>query len=292
MPLVSIGAELARAREMGYAVPLFDTFDSVAVDGMVAALAESGLPGIIAIYSGSFDQPNAAALAAYIRVRLAELPQPVSLMLDHGSSPEQCLRAIETGFTDVMFDGSKLPYAENLAKTRAIVDAAHARGVRVEAELGHVGSGSEYQTFGGLRKGFTDPTAAECFAAETGVDFLAVAIGTAHGVYVGDPQLDLDLLAEIRRRVAVPLVLHGGSGLSDEQFRAAIRGGISKINVATELILTAGRRMVAAAGGEKNGYFDLTRAAGETFKQRCLYYLELFGRRENDPALTHAARPS
>jgi fructose-bisphosphate aldolase class II len=277
MPLVSIHAELLRAREMGVGVPLFDTFDSLSVDGMVAALAEANAPGIIAIYSGSFDQPNAAALAAYIRVRLAELPQAASLMLDHGSSLEQCMRAIHLGFTDVMFDGSKLPYEENLAETKAIVRAAHAVGVKVEAELGHVGSGSEYKSFGAQRKGFTDPAAAERFAAETGVDFLAVAIGTAHGVYVGDPQLDLELLADVRRRVSVPLVLHGGSGLSEEQFRGAVRCGISKINVATELILTAGKRIVTAAGGEKKGYFDLTRTAVETYKERCLYYLELFG---------------
>jgi fructose-bisphosphate aldolase class II len=277
MPLVSIHTELLRAREMGYGVPLFDTFDSLSVDGMVAALAEADAPGIIAIYSGSFDQPNAAALAAYIRVRLAELPQAASLMLDHGSSLEQCMRAIHLGFTDVMFDGSKLSFEENLAETKAIVRAAHAVGVKVEAELGHVGSGSEYQNFGGQRKGFTDPAAAERFAAETGVDFLAIAIGTAHGVYVGDPQLDLELLADVRRRVSVPLVLHGGSGLSEEQFRGAVRCGISKINVATELILTAGKRMVAAAGGEKKGYFDLARTAVETYKERCLYYLNLFG---------------
>jgi fructose-bisphosphate aldolase class II len=277
MTLVSIQAELVRAREAGYAVPLFDTFDSLSVDGMVAALAEAKAPGIIAIYSGSFEQANAPALAAYIRTRLEELPTPASLMLDHGASLEQCMRAIHLGFSDVMFDGSKLPFEENLSTTRAIVRAAHAVGVRVEAELGHVGSGSEYLNFGGLRKGFTDPAAAERFAAETGVDYLAVAIGTAHGVYVGEPQIDLELLAEIRRRVAVPLVLHGGSGLSEDQFRSAIRGGISKINVATELILTAGKRMVSTANGEKQGYFDLTRTAVEVYKERCLYYLGLFG---------------
>jgi fructose-bisphosphate aldolase class II len=277
MSLVSIQAELLKARANGYAVPLFDTFDSIAVDGMVAALAETNAPGIIAIYSGTFEQPNAAALSAYLRARLEELPQPVSLMLDHGASLEQCMRAIRLGFTDVMFDGSKLPFEQNLAETKAIVRAAHAVGVHVEAELGHVGSGSEYQTFGGQRKGFTDPAAAERFAAETGVDYLAVAIGTAHGVYAGDPHIDLELLAAIRQRVSVPLVLHGGSGLSEEQFQSAARAGICKINVATELILTAGKRMVAASGGEKNGYFDLMHTASATYKERCLYYLNLFG---------------
>ena len=277
MSLVSIQAELLKARANGYAVPLFDTFDSIAVDGMVAALAETNAPGIIAIYSGTFEQPNAAALSAYLRARLEELPQPVSLMLDHGASLEQCMRAIRLGFTDVMFDGSKLPFEQNLAETKAIVRAAHAVGVNVEAELGHVGSGSEYQTFGGQRKGFTDPAAAERFAAESGVDYLAVAIGTAHGIYAGDPHIDLELLGEIRRRVSVPLVLHGGSGLSEEQFQSAARAGICKINVATELILTAGKRMVTASGGEKNGYFDLMHIASATYKERCLYYLNLFG---------------
>jgi fructose-bisphosphate aldolase class II len=277
MTLVSIQPELARAREQGYAIALFDVFDSLSVDGLVAALEECKLPAILAIYSGTFDLPNAAALTAYLRARLEELPQPVSLMLDHGSSLDQCRRAIRMGFTDVMFDGSKLPFEENLAQTRAVVQAAHAVGVRVEAELGHVGSGSEYPSFGGLRKGFTDPALAEQFASQTRVDYLAVAIGTAHGLYAGEPRLDLDLLAEIRRRVPIPLVMHGGSGLSAEQFRGAIRAGISKINVATELILTAGQRMVTQAGAERRGYFDLTRAAQDSYRERGLVYLRLFG---------------
>jgi ketose-bisphosphate aldolase len=277
MPLVSIYAELLRAREMGYAVPLFDTFDSLSVDGMVDALAETGAPAIIGVYSGTFAQPNARGLVAYALARLQELPSPVSLMLDHGASLEMCMQAIRLGFTDVMFDGSMLPFEENLAQTKAIVRAAHAVGVRVEAELGHVGSGSEYQSYGGQRKGFTDAAVAERFAAESGVDFLAVAIGTAHGVYAGDPHLDLDLLADVRRRVAAPLVMHGGSGLSEDQFRSAIHCGVSKVNVATELIITAGKRMVAAGQGEKNSYFDLTETARQTYKERCLYYIRLFG---------------
>lgn len=277
MGLVSIRAELARAQAEGRALPLFDTFDSLSVDGMVEALAESGAPGILAIYSGSFEQPNAAALAAYLGKRLAELSQPVSLMLDHGASPEQCQRAIDLGFSDVMFDGSRLAYEDNLAQTRAVVEAAHAAGVGVEAELGHVGSGGEYRSFGGIRKGFTDPEAAERFVAETGVDILAVAVGTAHGVYAGEPSIDLELLADIRRRVPVPLAIHGGSGLSDEQFRGLIRCGASKINVATELVQSAGRRVVEAASTGKAGYFDLTHAAQAAYRERSLYYLRLFG---------------
>ncbi len=276
MPVTSILPELRSARAQKRGVALFDAFDSLSVDGMYAALEESGLPAIIAIYSGSFEQPNAAALAAYMLRRLDALPQPVSLMLDHGSSEAQCKRAVDMGFTDVMFDGSKLSFDENLTSTKAVVKYAHSAGVHVEAELGHVGSGSEYPSFGAKRQGFTDPAAAETFAGESGVDILAVAIGTAHGMYTGEPKLDLELLGSIRDRVSVPLAMHGGSGLSEDQFRQAIAGGISKVNVATELILTAGKKMAGAAAGEKNGYFNLTQTAVSSYRERCLYYLRLF----------------
>jgi len=277
MSLVSIQPILARGAREGFGVPLFDVFDSLSADGVAAALQELNAPGILAIYSGSFGQPNAAPLAAYLRSLAERLPVPVSLMLDHGASLEQCIQAIRLGFTDVMFDGSSLPIEENIAQTRAIVRMAHAVGVAVEAELGHVGSGSEYGEYGGKRKGFTRPEDVERFVGETGVDFLAIAIGTAHGVYHGEPQLDLGLLAEIRARVGIPLVLHGGSGLSEEQFRAAVAGGIAKINVATDLILTAGARMAAAGQAENTSYFGLVQTGREAYQQRAAYYIELFG---------------
>jgi fructose-bisphosphate aldolase class II len=140
-----------------------------------------------------------------------------------------------------------------------------------------VGRGREYEDHETRRQGFTDPDAVERFVAETGVDLLAIAIGTAHGLYAGDPQLDFDLLREIRARVDLPLVLHGGSGVTEEQFRTAIAGGISKINVATDLFVTTGRRLVEAAQAEGVSYFALTQAAVASFEERCGYYLDLFG---------------
>ena len=277
MPIVSIQSELIRGKKEGFAVPLFDVFDSQSIDGIIAAMAEANVPGIVGVYSGTFDQPNAKALAAYALAQMRDLPAAASLMLDHGSSLEQCMRAIQCGFSDVMFDGSKLPIEENIATTRAIVRFAHAVGVHVEAELGHVGSGNEYQEFGGRRKGFTNPSDVERFVAETGVDFLAVAIGTAHGVYAGDPFIDLELLADIRRRVDIPLVMHGGSGLSEAQFLSAIQGGVSKINVATELINTAAKRMKVECLSEKSSYFSITTTALKTYQERSAYYLQLFG---------------
>ncbi len=277
MTLVSIKSEVLKARQQGYAVLLTDVADIPGVEGMLAAMDSRQVPGIIGVYGGMFNQTNAHALVRYIVQRAGETNLPVSLMLDHGSSLEQCLQAIDWGFSDVMFDGSSLPIAENIQSSRRLVEIAHAAGVGVEAELGHVGLGSEYHEYGGKRKGFTDPLEAERFAAETGVDYLAVAIGTAHGVYQGDPNVDLELLAEIRRRVSVPLVLHGGTGLSPAQFQAAIAAGIAKINVATDMFISAGQALSQAARNGETSYFRLTQVSTKAFQERCEFYLDLFG---------------
>ena len=277
MPLVSIAQELARAQAGRYALPLFDTFDMRSTEGMFHVLEEKRAPAMVAIYASMMDRPNARAFAAYIRTRAEESSVPVSLMLDHGRSFEECMRAISFGFSDVMYDGSKLSFEENVETTRAVVRAAHAMGVPVEAELGHVGRGADYEDLEVRRQGYTNPDDAVRFVEATGVDFLAVAIGTAHGLYREEPQLDMELLSQIRARVEVPLVLHGGSGVTEDQFREAIRRGISKINVATDLYVTTGRRLVEAAQAEGASYHSLTGAAIQSFEERCGYYLDLFG---------------
>jgi len=276
MALVSIANILADAQERHYAVPLFDTFDMFSTEGMFNAIQEKNAPCIVALYDVFMERPNARALAAYIRARAEDVEQPVSLMLDHGSSFEQCMRAISWGFTDVMYDGSKLPVEENMATTSLLVRAAHAVDVCVEAELGHVGRGSDYGDHATRRKGFTDPDMVGRFVAKTGVDFLAIAIGTAHGLYDGDPEIDMELLSEIRSRVDTPLVLHGGSGCTEDQFRTAIQRGITKVNVATDLYVTTGRRVVAAAGEKGANYNSLVGKAVASFQERCGYYLDLF----------------
>lgn len=280
MPITTIYPYLKAAQAGGYALPLFDAFDMYSADGIIAALEEKQAPAMLAMYAPMLTAPNGLAFARYMRTLAETASVPVSLMLDHGPSVEVCLRAIECGFSDVMYDGSKLPIEENIANTRQVVQAAHAAGIHVEAELGHVGSGSDYPVFGAQGKGFTQPEDVERFVAETGVDILAVAIGTAHGVYQGQPQLDLERLAEIRRRVPTPLVLHGGSGLSSDQFQAAIRCGIVKINVATDLFLTAGAALTAKVGSAQPGvpvsYFDLGKTAVDSFCRRCGDYLDIF----------------
>ena len=277
MPLVSILDELKKAQAGGYALPCFDTFEMHGTLGIFDALEAKRAPGIVGLYSGIFDRPHPRALADYVRAMAEEATVPVSIILDHGASFEHCIKALDAGFSDVMYDGSKLPLEENIAATRMVVRAAHAVGAAVEAELGHVGVGRTYREFGALGKGFTEPDAVVRFVEETGVDLMAIAIGTAHGLYDGEPRLALDLLRAIRERVEIPLVLHGGSGLSDAQFRDAVAGGISKVNIFTVLAVEAGQRMREHAGSEDASVFSMTAQIREAFRDECARLLDVFG---------------
>ena len=277
MTLVSIKNDLTKARRERYALPLFDVFEMQGMEGVMEALTEKRAPTIIGIYSPYAALPNCRALAAYVRCRVEDTDVPVSLMLDHGASVEQCLEVLSYGFSDVMYDGSKLPLEDNIANTKRVVDAAHAAGAGVEAELGHVGWGDQYDSLGGQRIGFTDPESVEHFVEQTGVDFLAIAFGNAHGLYKGEPRLDLELVAEIRRRVGVPLVMHGGTGLSDDQFHAAIAAGISKINFATSILNSAADNMRLTAARPEASMFDIYAGIHAAYSQSCGRLYEVFG---------------
>jgi fructose-bisphosphate aldolase class II len=271
---------LKKAQLGGYALPLFDTVGMSDAEGVINAFSEKKAPGIIALWNEIAQQPNTPAFLEYIRSYAIDHSSPLSLMLDHGTSVEMCLKALDQGFIDVMYDGSALPLEENIANTRQVVEAAHAKGAAVEAELGHVGQGDEYASFGAKGQGFTEPAAVEQFVAETGVDILAVAIGTAHGNYQKAPELDLELLAEIRMRCDVPLALHGGSGLSDDQFRAAIKAGICKINVFTDLAEAAFSEVRQAVESEKDKIFGVSNAVRASFCRRCAHHIDIFGAAE------------
>jgi fructose-bisphosphate aldolase class II len=277
MPLVSIKEQLQRATEERFAVPLFDAFEMAAVEGIFAAIETKKAPAIVAIYDAFLSLPAVPAHAAFIREMARLSPMPVSLMLDHGSSPAQCEKALALGFTDVMYDGSKLSIDENIAETSRVVSAAHAAGAAVEAELGHVGQGSDYEALGAARDAFTDPDTVGRFVADTGVDYLAVAVGTAHGLYKGQPHIDIGLIKKIRTTTDIPLVLHGGTGLSEAQYRDAIGAGIAKINISTDLIIAATDTMIGAARAEGASYLGIVHAAREAYRDRCSYYLDLFG---------------
>jgi fructose-bisphosphate aldolase class II len=259
-----------RARH--YAVPLFCVPSVNAAIGVVRAAEEEQAPVILGMYGAWFMRPQAEAVCEGMRRLAADAAVPVSLMLDHGSSFAMCIKAIRNGFTDVMFDGSALPYAENAAITKLICQAAHSVGVKVEAELGHVGWGDDYDA-ASARADFTQPEMVARFAADTAMDYLAVSFGTAHGVYKSAPELDLPLLETLNQVSPVPLAMHGGSGLSVEQFRGAIERGIAKVNIGTHLYQNAAR-LIAESSGD---LFAVEDAIAEGFREQCVHYLRLFG---------------
>lgn len=200
------------------------------MEACFAAASEMQAPVIIACTP--YVQMEELAMA----VRLYEKKYPevtAALHLDHGKEYEDVQRALRCGFTSVMLDKSTLPYEENVKAVREAVRAAHAVGVTVEAELGHVGKGAEYEET--RDSGLTRKEEAAGFVKETGVDCLAVAVGTSHGVYRGKPLLNFELLSELSREVSVPLVLHGGSNTGEEKLKKAITLGIQKINLSTDL---------------------------------------------------------
>jgi fructose-bisphosphate aldolase class II len=216
--------------------------------------------------------------------QMAEMARvPVATILDHGPDFESCMQAIHYGFSTVMYDGSALPIEENIRKTQKIVEAAHACGVHVEAEVGHVGGEEGQSSDEGSavdENAFTNPDDAAYFARETGVDALAVAIGTVHGVFKSEPKLDILRLVEIRRRVGdLPLVLHGGSGLPVEQFHAAIENGINKINIYTNVAIGSANacREIFARGNSGTVVFDeLVVASMEAIKRITKEHMEIF----------------
>jgi len=235
VPLASLVEILVRARVEGAAVGAFNMHTPEGARGITQAAAVYGCPVILQVNEGTIKYFGVRLAAAIVLAAAAEAKIPVTVHLDHGSSVELALACLEHGFNSVMFDGSRLALKENIAKTRQVVEAAKRYGAAVEAELGRVAGAEEDLVVAEGDGGLTDPAQAESFVAATGVTSLAVAIGTAHGVYKGEPKLDYGRLAAMRDRVPVPLVLHGASGLSDAQLRQAIQAGARKINFSTEL---------------------------------------------------------
>ena len=230
---------LLAAKAGGYAVGAFNAENMEMAMAIVAAAEELSAPVLIQTTPSTVRYAGLALYEANVRALAQQARVPVALHLDHGSSFELARDAIAAGYSSVMIDGSHETLDGNIALSRRVAELAHEKGIPVEAELGKVG-GKEDDLDGGAGNGYTDPADAVRFVRETGVDSLAVAIGTAHGFYQGTPVLDVARLAEIRRALAaaglaLPLVLHGASGLTDESIRACVREGICKVNFATEL---------------------------------------------------------
>lgn len=233
MPLVTSKVMLAEARKGGYAVGAFNAENMEMVKAIIQAAEELKAPVMIQTTPSTIKYGTLDTYAAIVAAEAAKATVPVCLHLDHGSSFELAVQAIKAGYTSVMIDGSKLDFEGNVEVSKKVADVAAALEIPCEAELGKVG-GKEDELEAEADTN-TDPAEAKEFVERTGVTSLAVAIGTAHGFYVGTPVLDKERLSEIREVVDIPLVLHGASGLTDEDVRDCVKRGICKVNFATEL---------------------------------------------------------
>lgn len=234
--LMSMHELLKPTRENRFAIGAFNVADSCFIRAVVEQAEASNSPAIISIHPSELEFVT-DEFFGYVRERTLRSRIPFVIHLDHGASVEHVQRAIQCGFTSVMIDGSLLPYEENVALTREVVKLAHAVGISVEGELGTIGdTGTSVE--GGVSKViYTDPDQAEDFVARTGVDTLAVAIGTAHGIYPKDmkPELQMHILREISQRVSIPLVLHGGSANPDAEIAESVTLGVGKINISSDM---------------------------------------------------------
>ena len=233
MSFVTSEKMLLDAQKGGYAVGAFNVENMEMVMAVIAAAEELRAPLMLQTTPSTVKYAGLDLYLANVKTAAERASVPVCMHLDHGDSFELAMRALRVGYSSIMIDGSHSVFEENIAVTKAVADACRPSGIPVEAELGKVG-GKEDDLDGG-NGGYTDPQEAKEFAERTGIGSLAVAIGTAHGVYKGEPKLDLDSLAEIRKVVSIPLVLHGASGLSEEAVAESIKRGICKVNFATEL---------------------------------------------------------
>ena len=281
MPLVTLKEVLRESVAKKYAVGAFDAGEHGFVEAILTGAEEKGVPVILMIAEGFFGLVDMDKFMPYVLDRISRSPVPVALHLDHGASYDVCIKAIHYGCSSVMIDGSSLPYEENVALVKKVVDVAHVCGISVEAELGHVGGGE-----GNLKSGsavdkslYTQPEEAIRFVKETNVDALAVAIGTVHGVFQGTPEIDFELLKKLRASVDIPLVLHGGTGLTEQDYRNVAKYGINKINFFTGISQAA----VAAVKKEiedKEGYLhyhDIVAAGLRKTKEVVKEQIEVFG---------------
>jgi fructose-bisphosphate aldolase class II len=233
--LVTSKELLLDAQRGGYAVGAFNTNDLEITHAIVRAAEARRAPVLIQISAGAIQYAGIDFLPLIVQTHAHRASVPIAIHLDHGPDFDTVMLALRHGFTSVMRDASKLPFEENVAEIRSVVQAAHAVGVPVEAELGRIAGAEEHVVVSEREKTMTDPDQAAEFVAASGCDFLAVSIGNAHGFYQGEPRLDFERLRAIRQRVEVPLVLHGASGIPDASIRTAIDLGICKINIDTEI---------------------------------------------------------
>lgn len=273
MGLVSMKDMLVRAQKEGYCVGNFDVFNVELLIGVMQAQEELKAPLILA-YGPPFEKFSPMRHFAKLMLSYAEETDlPVVIHLDHANNIGQIKAAVEAGFNAVMIDASALSFEDNIARTKEVVQYCQPLGIPVEAELGHVGDEGVYDL---TNYGFTDPSLAAEFVERTQIDALAVAIGNAHGVYSSKPKINYEVLKAVREAVSIPLVLHGASGIPDEDIRLCAKMGITKINIHTELLLSAMESFEQSIA-EKSNYYTLFDHHVEAVKQKTKEKIELFG---------------
>ena len=239
--LVDMNEILLEAKKGGYGVGFFNAVNVEMARAVIETAEELRSPVMVGTAEVLLPAMSLERVAEYLIPMAEKASVPVCVHYDHGLTFEKCMEAVGLGFTSVMYDCSTESYEANTAKVAEMVKLCHAKGVTVEGELGHVGDNEGVCSLDNLRACFTNPDFALDFVNKTGIDSLAVAVGNAHGDYKFTPKLDFDLISEISEKTGLPLVLHGGSGLSEDDFKTAVQRGICKINIFTD-IDKAGRR--------------------------------------------------
>lgn len=279
MPLVSMKAFLPQAKSEGFAVGQFNINNLEYVQAIIEAGKEEQSPLIFGASEGAIRYMGLSNVVALAKVAAEESGLPVALHLDHGSSFEMVIKCIRAGFSSVMFDGSHYPLEENIRLTKKVVEVAHAVGVSVEGELGTIGGVEDDLEVAEEDAMIADPDEAIRFWEETQVDALALAVGTAHGMYKGEPNIRFDVIEKVSKQIEAPIVLHGGSGVPDESIQKAISLGVGKINVNTENQV-AGTNVVRSLLNEQPDLIDPRKYLGparEAIKEVVKEKIRLFG---------------
>lgn len=279
MPLVNMVEILQKAKREKYAVGAFNIVDYLTIDAVVTAAEEVSAPVIVQTSASTVKKYGCSALAVMVRVRSETSAVPIAFHLDHCKEVDLINQCMDYGWTSVMIDASSFPFEQNVAMTREVVERAHPLGLSVEGELGDIGGVEDQINVDTDQARLADPDKVVEFVERTGVDVLAPAIGTAHGLYKGIPKLDYVRLEEISRRIVIPVAIHGGTGLSPEQFHKLIECGGAKINISTQLKISyidALKNYIDAHPTEYDP-LRLIKRTGEEVAKMIVSFIELFG---------------
>lgn len=271
--LVTTTDMFKKAQKDNFAIPAPNFFDFSSAKAFTMVAEKLNKPLILAFAQAHMDMltlEDAAAIGKYLA---NQVEIPVALHLDHGTDPTIIKKAVDLGFTSVMIDASQDDFKSNVARSQEIVAYAHPRGVVVEAEIGHVGSGVNYENHENTDSIYTELADAENFIQETAVDSLAISIGTAHGFYKGTPQINFERLQEIKEACKTPLVLHGGSSSGDENLHGCATKGIAKVNIFTDFISAAQQALSQEESGE---FFQQHKVAYQGMADTLAHYYEVF----------------